>query len=190
MRMKRLVLIGLVLILAAGGAFVTTYSKKVASETSDSCFTSEEIVDAQQAWGEAIVSIGKAYTSGEDYQALAEMVVDQLYGYDEGIVLFKPTKAAREQFRTTEEAAVSYFVEGIVPEDGGFAIQPWREVRFENAGMIVNCNSAIAMGNYYFTDVNGGQEVKVEFTFGYRKDDDGKALINLHHSSLPYEPAD
>ena len=41
------------------------------------------------------------------------------------------------------------------------------------------------MGNYFFTETNGN-EVKVEYTFGYVKDNDNNVLINLHHSSIPY----
>ncbi len=42
------------------------------------------------------------------------------------------------------------------------------------------------MGNYYFTDAKTGDEVKVEYLFGYVRDKDGKLRINVHHSSLPY----
>ncbi|MBW2183666.1 MAG: hypothetical protein JRF49_07355, partial [Deltaproteobacteria bacterium] len=44
---------------------------------------------------------------------------------------------------------------------------------------------AVAMGNYFFTQVDG-TEVKVEYTFGYIKGSDGKLKINLHHSSIPF----
>jgi hypothetical protein len=114
--------------------------------------------------------------------------VDTLYGYDEGTVLFKPTKAAEEQFRLTEDEALSYFVGGIIEEDTGFALQPWSAVRFENADIIIDTDSAVAMGNYFFTDVETGDEVKVEYTFGYVRGADGDLLITVHHSSLPYMP--
>ena len=45
--------------------------------------------------------------------------------------------------------------------------------------------SALAMGNSSFTDLNG-EEVKVEYPFGYVRGEDGRLLINLHHASLPY----
>ena len=154
----------------------------------DNGIVEKEVMEAQKIWGEAIVAIGEAYTQKEDYKALAEKVVDTLYGYDEGVVLFKPTKASEKQFRLTKEEAVSYFVTGIIPEDRGFAIEPWSKVRFENADIIINGDSAIAMGNYYFTDANTEKEAKVEFTFGYFKDENGKLLINVHHSSFPYKP--
>ena len=41
--------------------------------------------------------------------------------------------------------------------------EPWTNVRFENASVILNEKSAIAMGNYFFTETNGN-EVKVEYT--------------------------
>jgi hypothetical protein len=119
---------------------------------------------------------------------LASNYVDELYAYDEGTVLFKPTKASEVPFRLTEQEAVSYFVTGVVPEDHGFALQPWSKVRFENAGIITDRDSATAMGNYYFTDANTGEEVKVEYTLEYMKDDNGKLQITVHHSSFPYQP--
>lgn len=148
----------------------------------------EEVLAAQQRWGDAIVAIGAAYGAQEDYQTLAAQVVDDLYGYDEGTVLFKPTRAAAQPFRTTEAAAVSYFVGGEVAEDHGFAIQPWSRVRFDNVAVMTDRDSAIAMGHYYFTDARTQEEVAVEYTLGYFKDDQGRVLINLHHSSLPYRP--
>jgi len=150
--------------------------------------TREEVINAEKAWGDAIVSIGKAYSNKGNYKALAVKTVDTLYGYDEGTVLFKPTKALKKEFRLTKEDALSYFLTGIVHEDHGFAIQPWSKVRFENSGIIIDNDSAIAMGNYYFTDVNTGKEVKADFTFGYFKDENRKLLINVHHSSFPYNP--
>ena len=149
--------------------------------------TKDEVLAAQKIWGDAIVSIGEAYTNNQDYKALAAKTVDDLYAYGKSVVLFKPTKASNVQFRSTKEQAVSYFVGGIVPEDHGFALQPWNKVRFENTGIFIDEDSAIAMGNYFFTDANTGVEVKVEFTFGYIKDEDGKLLINVHHSSFPYQ---
>lgn len=151
--------------------------------------TEKDIANAQQKWGECIVQIGKASVEKGDYKAVAEKCVTDLYAYDTGPVLFKPTKAAEKQFRPTKKEALSYFVTGDVPEDHGFALQPWSKVRFEPAGTIIDSDSAITMGNYYFTDAKTGKEVKVEYTFGYKEGKDGKLLINLHHSSLPYTPA-
>jgi hypothetical protein len=61
------------------------------------------------------------------------------------------------QFRLTFEGAKSYFIGETVrfSEDSGFALQPWTNVRFENASVILNDNTATAMGNYFFTQTNG-----------------------------------
>ncbi|MEO0802543.1 MAG: hypothetical protein AAFY57_09750 [Cyanobacteria bacterium J06642_2] len=150
--------------------------------------TEAEVNEAQKVWADGIVEIGKAYLNSGDYKGLAAEHVDTLYGYDEGAVLFKPTKAASDQFRLTEDEAVSYFVGGMVSEDTGFALQPWSAVRFENADVITDSDSAVAMGNYYFKDAKTNQEVKVEYTFGYVRGADGNLLINVHHSALPYNP--
>ncbi|MAE79390.1 MAG: hypothetical protein CL967_06480 [Euryarchaeota archaeon] len=148
--------------------------------------TVAEVEKAQQAWGEGIVAISAAHGSGEDYVGRATTHVESLYAYGMSPVLFKPTMAAVQQFRPTFDEALSYFTasNGACPEDTGFAIQGWTKVRFENQNMILNESSAIAMGNYFFTSPEGN-EVKVEFTFGYLLDSTGALRIHLHHSSLP-----
>jgi len=149
--------------------------------------TAEEIADAQRVWGDGIVAIGKAFTDKEDYIKAAENHLDVLYAFETGNVLFKPTKAADSQFRLTREAALSYFVGGNdkYNEDHGFAIHPWWKVRFENIATYFHGDYAVAMGNYFFTQLDG-TEVKVEYTFGYIKGSGGKLKINLHHSSVPF----
>jgi hypothetical protein len=171
----------LIIVTVLASAFNTTVYAR-------SCIKDVDVIEAQKAWGDAIVEIGKAYSDGGDYQSLAASYVDKLYAYDEGTVLFKPTKASEVPFRLTEQEAVSYFVTGVVPEDHGFALQPWSKVRFENAGIIRDKDSATAMGHYFFTDANTGEEVKVEYTLEYMKGYDGKMQITVHHSSFPYQP--
>ncbi len=149
--------------------------------------TESEVVSAQKKWGECIVDIGKA--SAKEVKKTATNCINTLYAYDNGGVLFKPTKAAHKQFRMDKAGALSYFVTGVEAEDHGFALQPWNRVRFENIKTITDSDSAISMGNYYFTDAKTNKEVKVEYTFGYIKDANGDLKINLHHSSLPYNPA-
>ena len=83
--------------------------------------------------------------------------------------------------------ALSYFIGQDLAEDKGFALAPYIKVRWENEGIITDGNSALAMGNYFFTKTNG-EEVKVEYSFGYIKTSAGDVKINLHHSSLPFSP--
>ena len=150
--------------------------------------TVAKVKDAQRAWGKGIVAISTAHTNGGDYVGLATDHVNTLYAYQMGPVLFKPTLAAVDQFRPTFETALSYFVasNNACPEDQGFAIQGWTDVRFENSDVIIDGNTALAMGNYFFTSPEGA-EVKVEYTFGYIEDGNGGLRIQLHHSSMPAE---
>lgn len=149
--------------------------------------TEKKIHSAQQSWANGILRISDAYMNKEDYKTLAAEFIRQHYGYDEGIVLFKPTLASIEQFRDTFEKALSYFVAGNPshPEDQGFAIQNWNRIQFRNAGIIIIESRAVAMGNYYFTD-RSGREIKVEYTFGYFMNKNNAIKIYLHHSSIPY----
>ncbi len=149
--------------------------------------TEKEIEVAQQNWAKSLVKIGKAFTENKDFKRLAKKHVKDFYGYGEDTVLFKPTLANNKQFRKTFESALSYFIGNNpnFPDDKGFALNPWANVRFENSGFILKEHSAIAMGNYYFIDLNGN-ETKVEFTFGYYRNEEGNLKINLHHSSIPY----
>ena len=149
----------------------------------------EQLIEAQNEWGTGVVKIGSLKDSREECEAYASQFLDKLYSFENGPVLFKPTKCKFEQFRPTKAEALSYSIAGddrACEEDGGFAINPWTEVRFENAGMILEENRAIAMGNYFFTDLDGN-EAKVEFTFGYKLIN-GELKIDVHHSSFPYNP--
>ena len=149
--------------------------------------TKEQVLDAQNKWGSGVVKIGSLKDNRSECEAYANEFLDARYAFEAGSVLFKPTKCAIQQFRPTKAEALSYFIAGddrACDEDKGFAIQPWTKVRFENAGFILEENRAIAMGNYFFTDLNG-DEAKVEYTFGY-KVMDGVLKIDLHHSSFPF----
>jgi hypothetical protein len=143
--------------------------------------STQEVEAAQKGWGNGIVSIGKS----KDASKAAADHIAKFYAYDDGEVLFKPTLAAEDQFRGTKKEALSYFVGKDMKEDSGFALAPYSNVRWENEGIITDEDSALAMGNYFFTNKDG-QEIKVEYTFGYIKDEEGNVKINLHHSSLPY----
>ena len=152
--------------------------------------TWDDVVHAQSLWADALVEIGRIFLSGGDYRTRAEEHVLNLYGFENGPVLFKPTLAAEQPFRTTFETALSYFIGGSVSEDRGFALRPWAKVEFGQQHVMYIDNGAFAMGEYVFTPHNEQEApVRVEFTFGYTRDADGALRICLHHSSLPYQPA-
>ena len=147
----------------------------------------QDVLDAQKTWGDGIVAIGKVFIEEGDYKARAAQHIKDLYAYGQNEVLFKPTLAADQQFRKTFDQALSYFVGGEVAEDKGFAIKPWSTVRFGEQQIVSYDDYAVAMGNYFFTPVGSDEEQKVEYTFGYIKDENGQLKINVHHSSLPYQ---
>merc|ERR1711920_788558 len=159
--------------------------------------TKDEVLKVQDAWKAAILSISKEYLAnptGTKFLDVAKGAAGELYGYDIGDVLFKPTKAKETPFRVSGEGALSYFVgyEAIKPkgftEDKGFAInggKGWKEVSFDNSQISCYGDLALAQGNYFFTDFDG-KTAKVEYSFGYKKTPEGKLKIFLHHSSLPY----
>ena len=168
---------------AAALAIATTSGAAFAD--GHSSLTKEQITEIQDAWGEGIVKIGKVYTAKGDFRAAAMDHVNTFYAYSEGEVLFKPTLAAEDQFRGTFDEALSYFVGGEVAEDSGFAVAPYTNVRWENEGTIISGDTAMSMGNYFFTKTDGS-EIKVEYTLGFEQTENGVPKIVLHHSSLPF----
>merc|ERR1719336_125948 len=161
--------------------------------------TMEEVEQAQKDWAAAIAGCSKVYAEGGDFVAAAGEAAGKLYGYGHGNVLFKPTKATDHPFRATGEEAMSYFVgaeamknDAFKGEDAGFAInggRGWKDVTFRNHQVELNGPTAQAMGDYVFTDATSGDKVRVEYTFGYKRCEDGNVRICLHHSSVPYTPA-
>ncbi|MEZ0343560.1 MAG: hypothetical protein ABWJ99_01965 [Caldimicrobium sp.] len=147
--------------------------------------TQEMIQKAQESWAKGIIEIGRLYTEKKDFVEFAKKFIKEMYNYDEGIVLFKPTKAREKQFRLNFEEALSYFVGGNIKEDKGFALEPWKAIRFEVAGNLIFNEIAISQGNYYFTSAKTGETIRVEFTFVYKLVGNQLKIV-AHHSSLPF----
>ena len=173
--------------LAAPLSLAVAFSTGAAFASAAPELTEDRVSEFKTAWGESIVDIGAVHTDGGDYEAAAREHISTFYAYEENTVLFKPTLASEHQFRGTFDEALSYFVGGSISEDGGFAIAPYIAVRWENEGTLINGDTALAMGNYYFMTADGS-EVKVEYTFGLEQMADGDLKIVLHHSSLPFTP--
>jgi hypothetical protein len=153
--------------------------------------TLAEVEAAQKAWGDALVAISTEYDTKGIAAAtkLAGDVLDSAYAYNMGPVLFKPTlTVAPQTFRTTREGALAYFVGGnpAYKSDKGFALNSWRSVRIENAGVVITGDTAISMGNVMITNAKG-EVTTVDKTWAYVRDGEGKLRIVLHHSSLPHK---
>jgi hypothetical protein len=152
--------------------------------------TEAEVLAAQKAWGEALVSISTTYEEQglPAAKALAGKIIDAAYGYQMGTVLFKPTlTVAPQTFRTTRAGALAYFVgdDANFPKDKGFALNGWRKVEIQNAGVFIDGNVATTMGNVMITDKTG-KVTTVDKTWKFLKDSNGKLRIVVHHSSLPF----
>ena len=149
--------------------------------------TKEEVLSKQKQWSDGLLNIGKLYSESADYKQASLNYLSKLYGFHMGEVFFKLTLACVQQFRITKEAALSYFIgeNSNFDEDSGFALLGWKAVRFENIGIKIEENIAIAMGNYFFRKQDNS-EVKVEYTFVYKKDVYGRVYIILHDSHFPF----
>ena len=149
--------------------------------------TKEQVIKAQNQWAKTIIKLSSIKENSTCKKLTIEFL-DELYYFEIGPVLFKPTMAKSQQFRNTKEMALSYFIGGedsVCEEDEGFVKKVvWTDIKFENNNLILENTRAIAMGNYYFQD-NNGNIIKVEYSFGYQLVND-KLKIQLHHSSLPY----
>ena len=144
------------------------------------------ISEYQTKWANGIVELGKTKGDIVNSKKLATDFINSLYDFKNGTVQFKPTKASEFQFRNDFDSALSYFI-GSNPsfaEDAGFALNPWVDVEFKNDSVNVFDNLGLAMGNYFFTDLEG-EKTKVEYSFVYRSEGESLKII-LHHSSLPY----
>ena len=179
--------------LSSSSNYSHSFSSSAASDYQP--LTENEVIELQAQWGNAIEKISKTFLEQGDYISVAADAAAELYGYGHSNVIFKPTKAAEHPFRPTGGEAMSYFVGGSVvdggyEEDAGFAInggKGWKNVMFANHQIDLNGPVAIAMGSYVFTCATTNDDVKVEYTFGYKRNEDGKARIFLHHSSVPYQ---
>ena len=149
-----------------------------------------ELAEARAAWGDGLVAISRAYDNGgiQKARAVAGDILDSLYGFEFGPVLFKPTlSGGAKTFRTDRTGTLSYFIghNPDFPQDTGFGLKSWREVSSQTSSVFVEGEVAMWMGWVTFTDRNG-DAVKVDKSFGYRRAADGRLKLVLHHSSLPY----
>ena len=140
-----------------------------------------------EKWANIVLQIGNAYREKKNLDKLVSELLHDIYAFNQGDVLFKPTLAKHEQFRSKKEEFVSYFLgqNNVCKEDTGFAIKNWKSIKFENYKVVENNDNLLAMGNYFFEN-DKNEFLKVEYTFGFIRINNNELRINLHHSSLPY----
>lgn len=146
----------------------------------------EKIIHIQKKWADGIIKMGKLSNDKYSLESFANDFLDEMYDFDGGQLLFKPTKASKIQHRNTKEKALSYFISGDnreCDEDQGFALSKWNKITFENSQIKVINDLGFAIGNYYFE--NESTRIKVEYSFGFREVN-SSIKIFLHHSSIPY----
>ena len=88
----------------------------------------EQLMQARLAWGNGMIAISRAYKELDITEAkiIANDFLDNVYGFELGPVLFKPTLSGGAQtFRPTKGGALSYFVghDPAYPSDSGFGIK-------------------------------------------------------------------
>ena len=89
--------------------------------------TKDQIHKAQKKWGDGIVKIGSLMNDQPACVKFTNSFLNNIYDFKNSDVLFKPTKANKEQFRPKIEMALSYFLGGknsFCSEDEGFALKP------------------------------------------------------------------
>ena len=141
----------------------------------------------QNKWADTVLKIGNAYKKKINLDNLVCELLNNVYAFNHCEVLFKPTLAKHNQFRSTKEEFISYFLgqNKICKEDNGFAIKNWKSIKFENYKIVEHDNFLLSMGNYFFKN-DENESLKVEYTFGFIRITNNELRINLHHSSLPY----
>ena len=172
------------------GKLATLYMVKGKKMTVE--ITEQELANARQIWGDALIAISKAFEEEgiDGARVVANGALDAAYGYELGPVLFKPTLHRRRADLSYHPRRCSRLLVGHsdeYPGDGGFGIKGWRSVVSETAASFIQGDVAMWMGWVTFTD-SKGNITKVDKSWGYKKDEAGVLRIVLHHSSLPYQP--
>jgi hypothetical protein len=188
--------LGIALLISSADVHAKRSSDSLKSSFGDNIknnnLTEAEVKKAQEAWGKALIQISSDFDKEGLKKATetARQIIDAAYGYNNGPVLFKPTLTSGEQtFRTQQEGALAYFVGGSqkYPNDSGFALKGWVKFNYQNAAVYIDGDVAMTMGHVMLTDKTG-KVTTVDKTWAFKKGDDGKVRIVLHHSSLPYSP--
>lgn len=143
---------------------------------------SDKIKQFLYSWKDGVIEIGKVFLEGGDYKKCAENFLSNHYAFDDEQVLFKPTFTKEVIFRNNKDHALSYFIQGSIEEDKGFALKPWGSIDLVELNSIEDKSLLVAMGTLNFKPVNQDDTTLVAFTF-LLIEVDGSLKIKTHHSS-------
>tara|TARA_B100000035_G_scaffold292892_1_gene281876 strand:- start:6 stop:446 length:441 start_codon:yes stop_codon:yes gene_type:complete len=142
----------------------------------------EKVKSFLNSWIEGVIEIGRVFLDGGDYHSCAEKFVSKHYAFDTDEVLFKPTFTKELIFRNTKDLALSYFVNGDINEDNGFALKPWEQIELDELTVLEEENLLAAMGTLKFKPLNSDEISLVAFTFCFINKVNS-LKIKIHHSS-------
>ena len=151
----------------------------------------KDMNNARDAWGDGIILISKTFDEKgiEEATIIAKKTLEDLYAFELGPILFKPTLSGSNQtFRSNLEGTLSYFVGNNVkyPMDNGFGIKSWNKFESKTSDIFIEDDIAMWMGWVNLTDITGNI-VTVDKSWAYKRMSNGNLKIVLHHSSLPYK---
>ena len=98
---------------------------------------------ARNAWGDGLILISKTYDEKgiEEATIIAKKILQELYAFELGPILFKPTMSGSNQtFRSSLEGALSYFVgnNSKYPMDNGFGINSWSKFDSKTSDIFID----------------------------------------------------
>ncbi|CAL1153822.1 unnamed protein product [Cladocopium goreaui] len=153
--------------------------------------TEEEVKSVQAAWANAIKSISKTYLDGGDYVAAAAKAAGELYGYGHTDYTFGYKKNADGKVRIfLHHSSVPYSVPAATPT-AEITEEEVKSVQAAWASAIKSISKTYLDGGDYIAAAGkaAGELYgygHTNYTFGYKKNADGKVRIFLHHSSVPF----
>ena len=154
--------------------------------------TRDDVIAAQNHWANSIVDISRVFLQGGDYVGLAGERAGELYGDAQRAVQAHqgmPSTCSAPTLRApcrTSSATTRFPVASRGPrlchqrQEGfqqGCVQQPPDRPPRRGEGSVEEHTTSRARPR--------GAVSSVEFTFGYKRNDDGKVRICLHHSSIP-----
>ncbi|MDC3359974.1 phosphoribosyl-AMP cyclohydrolase [Gammaproteobacteria bacterium] len=141
-----------------------------------------DVIKFLNSWKDGVIGIGNKFIEDANYIDEAKLFLDRHYAFDNTKVLFKPTFTKEVIFRNDKESALSYFINGDIAEDNGFAIKPWKSIDALDINFMLEEKVSVVMGVLNLKPYHKGLDTKIAFTF-VLDIFNGDIKIKAHHSS-------